>query len=68
MMARLHNRMPVILTAEDVDAWLSPDTPLEGLEPLFAPVDEGLLKAIAVSRRVNSPANDGPGLIQEDGS
>jgi putative SOS response-associated peptidase YedK len=68
MMARLHNRMPVVLTGPGVDTWLDPNTPVDGLDPLFAPQDESLLHAIPVSRRVNSPANDGPELIQEDAS
>lgn len=64
MMARLHNRMPVVLAGAGVDAWLDPQTTVEELEPLFAPQADSLLKAIPVSRRVNSPANDGPDLIQ----
>lgn len=65
MMSSIHDRMPVVLTDEGVDAWLDPSTPLEHLGVLFTPVEDSLLHATRVSRKVNSPANDGPELIQE---
>lgn len=58
--AQLHHRMPVILEANDWDAWL------EG------PADTGLLKSLGsdrtnfrkVSRNVNNARNDAPELIE----
>ena len=63
MMRELHDRMPVILDAAGIDEWLDPAAKPERLTPLLAPAPDGVLEARAVSRRVNSPANDGPELI-----
>ena len=63
MMARLHNRMPVILTQDAVDCWLDPSSDTDTLESVLGPVEEDLLNAVEVSRRVNNPANEGPELI-----
>lgn len=58
----VHDRMPVILTeASAFSLWLDPAvTTPEALAPLFAPAPAGLLRARAVSRRVNSAVNDDP--------
>ena len=58
----LHDRMPAILaTADERTAWLqSPDTAV--LHQLLRPFP-GQLSAFAVSRLVNSVANDGPECI-----
>jgi putative SOS response-associated peptidase YedK len=51
----IHERMPLILEPEDLDAWLSPGEPTAELRA--APkADE--LEAIPVSTWVNSPAHD----------
>ncbi|MFB6116930.1 SOS response-associated peptidase [Halosegnis sp.] len=53
-----HDRMPVVLTSETERRWLeSPDPEL--LSPY-----EGALRAYPVSTRVNSPANDDPGVVE----
>ena len=60
--ANLHDRMPVILAAEDCERWLdvaAPD-PQELLRPY--PADE--MRTYPVSTRVNSPKNDDDTLIQ----
>ena len=64
MMRSLHDRMPVVLDAAGVDAWLDHATGPEALQALLAPAPDGVLRAVPVSRRVNSPANDGPDLIR----
>jgi putative SOS response-associated peptidase YedK len=64
MMRALHDRMPVVLDAHGIDAWLDPATGPEELQALLAPAPDGVLKAAPVSRRVNIPANDGPELIR----
>jgi putative SOS response-associated peptidase YedK len=63
--ARLHDRMPAVLDADDVDAWLDPAPDVGGLLELLAPADEGFLELRPVSTRVNSVANDGPDLLDE---
>lgn len=64
MMSALHNRMPAILTGAAVGHWLDPASGSEELVNLLEPVNDETLTAVAVSRRVNSPANDDPGLIE----
>ncbi|HEY6099917.1 MAG TPA: SOS response-associated peptidase [Anaeromyxobacter sp.] len=54
---RLHDRMPVIVAEERLDAWLS------GPPPVLAAPADGLLAERAVSARVNSVENDDPGCL-----
>ena len=60
LIARVHNRMPVILAPDDFDRWLDPAA---GGGELLAPCPEGWLEALPVSPRVNSPQNDDPECI-----
>lgn len=63
-MAPLHHRMPVVLVPETATGWLdSPDDVLSAFQDT-APE----LRAWPVSRRVNSPANDGAELIDAVGA
>ena len=59
LMARIHNRMPVILREIDYDRWLDGENPNELLQPF----NEADMDAYAVSSAVNSPKNDRPDLI-----
>jgi putative SOS response-associated peptidase YedK len=65
LFAALHDRMPAILRAEDVEAWLSPGgadaAPLRQLL-IAPPTDEWT--AYAVSTRVNKPDHDAPDCIE----
>jgi putative SOS response-associated peptidase YedK len=62
---RLHDRMPVILGAEDWSTWLDPTITDAGLlEQLLEPVPDGVLELVPVSPLVNSPHNEGPSLIE----
>jgi putative SOS response-associated peptidase YedK len=60
----IHNRMPVILPADDYQPWLNPavERP-EQLAPLLRPYPAGEMAADPVSTFVNSPANEGPQCI-----
>jgi putative SOS response-associated peptidase YedK len=64
-LARLHERMPVIVPPEAFDLWLNCGAvdAVTAAGALFAPPPEGLLEAYAVSPAVNHTANDGPELI-----
>ena len=55
--------MPVILDADGIDAWLNPDSADADLATIFGGAATPPLEAVEVSRRVNSPANEGPELI-----
>jgi putative SOS response-associated peptidase YedK len=68
LMASIHNRMPVILPREDYAAWLDPaETNAKAVLPLLRPYPAADMLAYPVSRRVNSPANDAPDLIERAG-
>lgn len=62
-MRPIHNRMPVILAPEDYAFWLAADAPLPAVRSLLRPCPAEWLEAFPVSRRVNSPHNEGPDLI-----
>ena len=60
--------MPVILSAELESEWLDPalDDDAEALLQLLRPTPAEHLEAHPVSRRVNSPRNEGPELIARE--
>jgi len=59
LMARLHNRMPVILPGPDAEqAWLADDLAPAAHQQLLLPYDTGLMREYAVTTRVNSPAHN----------
>ncbi len=63
LMEYIHNRMPVILTEDDYDAWLAAETDPAILQFLLAPKEWPDLTTRPVSRSVNRIASDGPRLI-----
>jgi len=66
VMASIHNRMPVILSAKDAEDWMNPreDHPLD-LKRLLVPAPEDLLVTQRVSPLVNYVRNEGPELLRE---
>jgi len=61
LVARVHNRMPVILAPEDYDLWLDPGVQdPEALRHLLGPFPAAQMMAVPVSTLVNSPRNDQP--------
>ena len=61
----IHDRMPVILPPDAYDRWLDPREMNTGLlTALLQPYPAEQMAAYPVSARVNSPANDDPGLIE----
>ena len=64
LMAEIHNRMPVIIRPENYSEWLNPGvTDVNQLHALIGPYPENFMEAYPVSKRVNSPANDGAELL-----
>jgi putative SOS response-associated peptidase YedK len=64
LMASIHNRMPVILEAEDYATWLDPaPQPPSALQHLLRPFPADKMSAYPVGTLVNSPANDRPELV-----
>lgn len=57
--ATVHNRMPVILSPDDYDAWLDPGmTNVQVVTELLKPYDPESMRSYPVSSRVNHVAND----------
>lgn len=63
LVARYHDRMPVILAAEAYTAWLAADTPEKSLRDLLRPYPAERMEAVAVSTRVNTATNEGPECV-----
>jgi putative SOS response-associated peptidase YedK len=64
LMAKIHDRMPVILKPDAYERWLDPaEQPPDKLSGLLKPYAASQMKAYPVSRLVNSPANDTPECI-----
>jgi len=62
MMSKLHNRMPVILDAQDFDWWMTGDVREVG--QLLKPCPSVWLTAFPISREVNNARNQGQELIE----
>jgi len=64
-MSEIHNRMPVILSPSDEDAWLDPQIDdEESIRTLFEPCPSSWLTAAEVSPLVNSPKNNSPAVLE----
>jgi len=59
----IHDRMPVIVPPAAFDRWLSPVEP--DPRDLLIPFPADLMRLWPVSARVNSAANDDPGLLEK---
>ena len=62
--ASVHDRMPVILPATTWSRWLDEAARGTPLTELLVSFPAAQMEAFPVSRRVNSPANEGPDLIE----
>ncbi len=63
VVARLHDRMPVVLEPDGAALWAAPDTPHEALRALASP-ESDMLEAYPVSTRVNDQSHEGAELIR----
>lgn len=64
MVAKLHNRMPVILPIESYDIWLSEEEKTrQELDPLLQSYPAEVMMHYPISTLVNSPANDVPDVL-----
>lgn len=62
--ARVHHRMPVVLTPDHAREWVGATTPERRLLDLLAPYDAPDLECHEVSKLVNSPMNDSAECIE----
>ena len=61
--AKVHHRMPVVLSLDAAEEWIDESTRTRRAVELMAPYKEADLECYEVSRLVNSPANDSPECI-----
>ena len=62
--ARVHDRMPVILSGESAERWLADTASPEKLLELLRPCPESELECYRVGAGVGNPRNDGPQCIE----
>jgi putative SOS response-associated peptidase YedK len=60
-----HERMPVVLADDALDAWLDPTAQPDKLAALLQPAEDDLLVADRVSVRVNNVQNDDPDCLAQ---
>ena len=66
LMKPIHDRMPVILPPDRIDAWLDHDRYESArLVEMLRPYPDGELEAYPVSTLVNTPSNNSPLLIEK---
>ena len=63
LVARIHDRMPVILEPDLLDAWLDPSTAAADLAPMLLAAPSAVLRMWPVSPAVNSVQVDGAELL-----
>ena len=64
VLTELYHRQPAVIRAEDFQDWLDPSTPAQRLLAMARHPHPGPFDRWRVSRRVNSPRNDAPELLQ----
>jgi putative SOS response-associated peptidase YedK len=64
LVARIHDRMPVILDRDLLGAWLDPATAPAELAPMLLAAPEDSLRMWAVSTAINRVQVDGPELLR----
>jgi putative SOS response-associated peptidase YedK len=62
-MKDVHNRMPCILSPEDEDTWLNPDSDEQQLLTLLSPFPDTAMKGWAISSLVNKASNNAPEIL-----
>jgi putative SOS response-associated peptidase YedK len=67
-LSRVHHRMPVLIEPKNYALWLSAETRPDALGDLLTPANDDIFALHAVTKRVNSPANDSQECIDADDS
>ncbi len=64
LMRPIHDRMPVILSPDQYDAWMNPkETHVEALKSLLVPFPSDRMHAYPISSRINTPRKDSQDLL-----
>lgn len=67
LVARIHDRMPVIISAAQFDAWLDPKTSHDDAQAMLAPYAARAMRSYMVSPLVNTPRNDDARVLERAG-
>lgn len=67
LMEEIHDRMPLILPADEVETWLDRETPARELEAMIRSYPTEEMTAYEVSKIVNNPRHDSPECIKAVG-
>ena len=62
--AHIHDRMPINLKDDVHEAWINPDTSVDGAREMLKQHRDGELISYRVDRAVNSNRAQGPELIE----
>ena len=62
----IHDRMPVILNKEALEAWLSDTLEVSLLKSYLKPYDDSLIQSWPVDKKVNNPANNYQELLERN--
>jgi putative SOS response-associated peptidase YedK len=60
----VHDRMPIVLEADEWNTWLDPDLDLDHAAAMLDPAAPGVIERRAVSPRVGDVANNDPTLLE----
>lgn len=63
-LGKIHDRMPLLVTRDNRDAWLDPGTEKDRLLDLLVPAQQTGLQAYPVSPAVGNVRNNGPELVE----
>jgi len=66
--APVHDRCPVVISPDDRDRWLDPDTPWDDVLAMMGAPDDGVLRLVEVSTKLNDRRSNGPELMVADWS
>jgi putative SOS response-associated peptidase YedK len=64
LMEPIHHRMPVILDEEGGNLWLSDTQDVPLLKSVLRPYDDARMQAWEISKDVNSPTHNHPGILE----
>lgn len=62
-MAKIHDRMPLILSKETEATWMSPETNIKDIRAIVQPCPDKWLTAYEISPKVNSPKNNSKDIL-----
>ena len=63
LMLEIHDRMPVILKVQDVEAWIDPGSAQSDVLKMLVPYSDDLMEAYPVSNFVNSHRHNSPECV-----